>query len=163
MKNIIAEFDPSHGIITSTLLICLMVLVAAVAFAYFNQNRKVEYKDRNMKNLFTLLAMFVAVFALGFGGFEFFLNKDVSKVTLYENGLHLPKGEVNFSKVRNIYIYNANQSAVSAGQKGGKGDKVLIVEQYNGKNHYLYEKDYDIQNIIKPIREQFDKTRSNEQ
>jgi len=34
-----------------------------------------------------------------------------------------------------------------------------VVEEYNGKNHYLYEKDYDIQNIIEPIRKQFDKVK----
>jgi len=110
MKNIIEEFDPIHGILTPTLIICLLTLVGAVAFAYFNQKREVEYKERNMRNLFTLLTMFVAVFALGFGGFEFFLNKSISKVRLYENGMDLPKGEVTFSKVSRIFIYNANES-----------------------------------------------------
>ncbi|MEL6925605.1 MAG: hypothetical protein AAFO94_16290, partial [Bacteroidota bacterium] len=157
MENMIAQFDPIHGFFTPTFMICLMTFVGAIAFVYFNNKREVAYKNRNMRNMFSMLMMFVALFAFGFGGFELFLNGKVTQVSLYEDGLNLPKGPVQFKAVRNIYIYNANKSAVSAGQKVSPGEKVLVVEQYNGRNHFLLEKDYDIQTMITPIRQQFDK------
>lgn len=146
-------FEPIQRM-SPMLIVCLPIVVGAMIFYYFNAKREVAYEDRNQRNMFSMLAVVAALVAFSAGAMDWIINRNVGPIELYVQKISYSSQIVEFSEVKGVYIRN---DAAKQGRPTGRRNKeklLLVIEEYNGKGHYFYDRNYDIKQMVSAISQQ---------
>lgn len=163
----IQEFSPTHSNVNSTVIISIILLIAALIFLYFNQRRKVRAQFRNHRQLYSLLALLVAFTALLTAVFQWYINSRLESLVVYQDRLEWPERPVPWNEIKSVYFYD-NSSTGRAGSSDRpiveienlrKKNQLLIIEEYSGKTHVFAQKDYAIIEMYKVIGDQLNRYR----
>ncbi len=153
MGEALYTFEPDLSDTTMTLWLSLFVAIAALGGAVALYRSKSAASDRNYRMLGAMLLFFVFLIATATAVFSFWTTRKIDTVYIYENAVETPYGRVEFSNLKDAKIETQRQPSLINPSIARSSSKMLIIIEEDGKRHLLSEENYDIQNIMRKLRE----------
>lgn len=149
MGAIIKVFEANNDGNQIQFWIALLITILAIGSIIYWTKKPIPGLDRNRQLVLQMLLFFIAMIAGGTAAFTYLASHKTGPVTVYEQGISTPYGELPFQKIRKVAI---SQNAPNTPfQKDGK--RLLIIESYAGTTHVLSEASYDIDAINATLRQ----------
>ena len=152
MEDLIAVFEPNRSGNNILTLVCIVLAVLALGFLVYNQRRTVSPEKRSMAQLFSLLAGFVILIAIGTGIFSFWAGQKSIPVKVSTNAIETLYGKTNLDDINQLYIHYDQKLSPISGKLQGDSTRLLMIIENDGKTHVLSEENYPIDSIAKVLR-----------
>lgn len=153
MSEALYSFQADLGDAMTSLWLSLFIALGALGGAVALYRSKSAASNRNYRVLGAMLLFFVFLIAAATAVFSFWTTQKIDTVYIYENAVETPYGRVEFSNLKDAKIETQRQPSLINPSITRSSSRVLIIEEEDGKKHLLSEENYDIQEILRRLRE----------
>ncbi len=158
MENALHTFQAQHA--ENQFGLWLGLLAAAFSLAGMLLLLRRKSGDQNRRLLGAMLLFFVSTISAGTAFFSWLTMKKVGPVSIYSTAITTPYGNLPFDKIRTIYIKEEKEKSLLKPEGSSVGIRLLILESKEGRVHVMSEKNYDIQAILRTLKETMDAAKS---
>lgn len=145
-------FEPVKTELNSSLLTyAIITVLLALALGFFSK-KKVEYEQRNMKQMLLMLVFFGFMIMIGTTFFTWWTSVKIIPITITEETIETPYGIAQLDNIKNAYIYTDKQGSSLSPELVRGTTKFLVIEEHGKKTHALSEEHYNIKEILVTLR-----------
>ena len=152
MESPLYLFEPVKTELNSSLMAyAIITVLLALTLGYFSK-KKVDYEQRNMKQMLLMLVFFGFMIMLGTTFFTWWTSVKIIPVTITETTIETPYGVAQLDNIRNAYIHTDKQSSSLSPELVRGMTKFLVIEEHGRKTHALSEEHYNIKEVLVALR-----------
>ena len=155
METPLHSFEPSLNEFNSlTLLFFSLTLIFGIAL-YFQNKRKVPYYEKSRKRVFSMLLFFGLILFGATGILNLANTLRLKTVNFYANAIETPQGKISYDDIRSAYIFMDKPLLMNQNDQPAppQNNRMLIIEEYSRKTHVLSEENYQIEDILKTLKQ----------
>ena len=153
MTEAVHVFQPYLSDSQATFWTGLLTALFSLAGTFMLLKRKSNPENRNFQQLGAMLLFFCFMIGAGMAFFSWWAKRKTGPVRIFTYAIETPYGLATFKNIKNAYMKEETRKSFINPNITTGSYKLLIIEEIDGKTHVLTEGNYDLEEIMKKLKE----------
>lgn len=154
MEEAIQIFEPNKFWSTLVTIVSAVISIGIIVYLFYYQKKELSYDAKKRRGMISIVLGTLLLLTTSTGILNWWNSFKIKPVTVYQNSIDLPKGNVLFKDIRKAFIFVDKPMTIASPPPDSLMNykRLLIIEEKDDASHALSEANYPIEEILEKMR-----------